>query len=86
MNVNYNNKDVNVEIIGGFKIEDLNKEYVLCSFDDNKDSDKEAVVICEIERENDIVTLRDIPQEETDMVLLFYKTVKSDLLGSDNNE
>jgi hypothetical protein len=75
----YNNKEIEIEVIGGFKIEELNKEYVLCVYDDNKDSDKVMMSIMEI---NDGV-LVSIPDEEKEIVLDFYQSFKESIIGGE---
>ena len=56
-----NGKEVEVTILGGFEIEELGKRYIMCSYDDNKDSDKELVLIYEIDEDNNLVS---IPSDE----------------------
>lgn len=68
-----NGKEVEVTILGGFEIEELGKRYIMCSYDDNKDSDKELVLIYEIEEDNNLVS---IPSDEKEMVLDFYNALK----------
>ncbi len=63
-----------VEILGGFEIEELKKSYVLCSYDE------EAIVIMEIEKNGDEINLVSIPDEEKEMVLLFYQSLKKQML------
>ena len=45
----------------------------MCSYDDNKDSDKELVLIYEIDEDNNLVS---IPSDEKEMVLDFYNALK----------
>ena len=68
-----NGKEVEVTILGGFEIEELGKRYIMCSYDDNKDSDKELVLIYEIDEDNNLVS---IPSDEKEMVLDFYNDLK----------
>lgn len=68
-----NGKEVEVTILGGFGIEELGKRYIMCSYDDNKDSDKELVLIYEIDEDNNLVS---IPSDEKEMVLDFYNALK----------
>lgn len=74
-------KEVSVELIGGFRVEDLDKEYALCTYDDDMNSDKVMVIIMEVNRdEYGAVTLVSIPEEEKEIVLECYKAFKNDLL------
>ena len=68
-----NGKEVEVTILGGFEIEELGKRYIMCSYDDNKDSDKELVLIYEIDEDNNLVS---IPSDEKEIVLDFYNALK----------
>ena len=68
-----NGKEVEVTILGGFEIEELGKRYIMCSYDDNKDSDKELVLIYEIDEDNNLVS---IPSDEKERVLDFYNALK----------
>ncbi len=68
-----NGKEVEVTILGGFEIEELSKRYIMCSYDDNIDSDKELVLIYEIDEDNNLVS---IPSDEKEMVLDFYNALK----------
>ena len=75
----YNNKEIDVEVIGGFRIDELQKEYVLCVYDDNKESDKVMMSIMEKDGE-DLVS---IPDEEKEIVLDFYQSFKESILGGE---
>lgn len=68
-----NGKEVEVTILGGFEIEELGKRYIMCSYDDNIDSDKELVLIYEIDEDNNLVS---IPSDEKEIVLDFYNALK----------
>lgn len=76
-----NGKEVSVEVIGGFRVEDLDKEYALCTYDDDANSDKVMMVILELNvDEYGIKTLVSIPDEEKEIVLECYKAVKQNIL------
>lgn len=75
----YNNKEIDVEVIGGFRIDELQKEYVLCVYDDNKESDNVMMSIMEKDGE-DLVS---IPDEEKEIVLDFYQSFKESILGGE---
>lgn len=77
-------KEVSVEVIGGFRVEDLDKEYVLCTYDDNKDSDKVLMVILEVELDEfGNRNLISIAEEEKEIVLNCYNAIKQDILGGE---
>lgn len=73
------NKEIEVEVIGGFKIDELEKEYSICVYDDDKNSDKVMISIMEIEDGN----LVSIPEEEKEIVLTFYESFKESILGGE---
>lgn len=73
--------DEKVKVLGGFKIDSLNKEYALCSYE----NDENLIIICETQKdEYGNTILIDIPKEEEDFVLLTYKTLKQELLRDAN--
>lgn len=77
-------KEVNVEVIGGFRVEDLDKEYVLCTYDDDKESEKVLMVILEVELDEfGNRNLVSIPDEEKEIVLNCYNAIKQDILGGE---
>lgn len=77
-----NGKEVSVEVIGGFRVEDLDKEYALCTYDDDGNSDKVMMVILELNvDEYGFKTLVSIPDEEKEIVLECYKAVKENILN-----
>ena len=77
-------KEVSVDVIGGFRVEDLDKEYVLCTYDDNKDSDKVLMVILEVELDEfGNRNLISIAEEEKEIVLNCYNAIKQDILGGE---
>ena len=81
MKTEINGKDVYVSILGGFVIDELEKEYVLCSYDDDLDSDKVLVGILETSiNEFGEKILVSIPDDEKEIVLNFYKSFKANLL------
>lgn len=81
MKTQINGKDVYVSILGGFVIDELEKEYVLCSYDDDVNSDKVIVAILETNvNENGDKILVSIPDDEKEIVLNFYKSFKASLL------
>lgn len=75
----YNSKEIEVDVIGGFKIEELNKEYVLCVYDDDKNNDKVMMSIMEI-CDGELVS---IPNEEKEIVLGFYQSFKETIIGGE---
>lgn len=81
-----NGKEIDVDVIGGFEIEELGKKYVVCSYDDEPTSDEQLVMIFEIENIDGVENLVSIKSEEKELVLKFYNSYKQALLGGENNE
>ena len=76
----YNGNKVFVKVIVGFKIEPLEKEYLICSFDDDVNSDTVSMVILELQTIDGEKILVDIPDEDTKMVMTFYNELKEQAL------
>lgn len=79
-----NNKEIDVDVIGGFKIDELQKEYALCVYDDNKESDKVMISIMEVDTDEwGNQTLVSILDDEKEIVLSFYQSFKDSILGGE---
>lgn len=73
---NENGEEITISIVGNFKIEDLKKEYVIYSIvDDNPLNDKGAILIGELVRNNDELSVIGIDEEEQPIVLAFYNEI-----------
>lgn len=79
MKINCRGLNVDVEIIGGFKLN--NKEYAVCSYADSDDVYK--IVIVEVFRNGDKFETREIPDNEVELVLEKYKEIENQILGGD---
>ena len=74
-----------VDFLGGFRIDELEKEYALCSYDDGEDKDNVLVAILEIDHDyNGEEVLVSIPDEEKEIVLNFYNAFKNSILEGGN--
>lgn len=74
-----------IDIIGFFKVDELNKEYVMYSLmDNNPNNNKANVILGEVKRDGDNFTISNIPDDEVDTVVAFYSEI-SNQLGGDNN-
>lgn len=77
------NNDVTISLIGTFKIESLNKEYIIYSLvDDNKDNSEGEIILGEIIRESNDIKVLGINSEEKDLVVAFYNEI-SKQVGED---
>ena len=73
---NENGEEITISIVGNFKIEDLKKEYVIYSIvDDNEANTKGTILIGELVRNNDELSVIGIDEEEQPIVLAFYNEI-----------
>jgi len=82
MRINYDGIDIDVDIIGGFKIE--TNEYAVCSYVDSGNNYK--IVILQVVRNGDDIQVKNIPNDEMDLVLSKYKEIEKEMLEGDGNE
>ena len=76
MRIKYDNLGIDVEIIGGFRINE--KEYAVCLYDDSDKNSK--IVIVELIKENGDVHVKDIPEDEIDFVLSQYEKIEKAIM------
>lgn len=72
-----------VKILGSFKVEDIDKEYVICCYDEDASSDKVLIIIQELQEIDGEKKLVPIKEEEKEIVLATYEAVKETLLGGE---
>ncbi len=72
-------KDIRIEILTTFSIEDLKKNYVIYTLDDDGVSEDVTLLINEYVVENDQAKIVPIPKEETNMVLAVYNTLRENI-------
>ena len=78
--INDKNEIVNIQVILVFEIEELNKKYVVYTFDSNKDTVDIDIIISEFDQEkNEIAS---IDENEKEIVMEYYNSVKDNLLNS----
>ena len=77
--INEKNEIITIEILIGFKIEEIGKEYVAYTINDDNLSDTVTVLISEIDYDNDIPKIVPIKEDEKEMVLLFYNNLKKSM-------
>ena len=82
-----NGNQVNVSVIGMFRIPDLEKEYVMYSLmDDDVNNENAGVLLGEVVRDEDgNIQVLGILSEEKDVVVAYYNEI-ADQLGGDSNE
>lgn len=82
-----NGNQINVSVIGMFRIPDLEKEYVMYSLmDDDVNNENAGVLFGEVVRDEEgNIQVLGILSEEKDVVLAYYNEI-ADQLGGDSNE
>ena len=80
-----NGNNVTASVLGFFKIEELNKEFVMYSIvDDNVEEDDCVILLGEVVREDDNVQIRGIDENEKDLVIAYYNEIASQIGGSND--
>ena len=77
--INEKNEIITIEILIGFKIEEIGKEYVAYTINDDNLSNTVTVLISEIDYDNDIPKIVPIKEDEKEMFLLFYNNLKKSI-------
>lgn len=72
-----NDNDLTVELLLSFKLEELGKEYIVYTINDDNVSEDVTVLISEIAYENGIQKIVPIKEEEKEMVLAFYNDIRN---------
>ena len=81
-----NGNNVTASVLGFFKIEELNKEFVMYSIvDDNVEEDDCVILLGEVVREDDNVQILGIDENEKDLVVAYYNEIASQI-GRSNDE
>ena len=75
-------KLLNVSLLGSFKVEELNKEFVMYSFVNDDASDQYGKVLFgEIVRDDKGVNVLGVSEDEIDVVLSYYNNLFNRLEG-----
>ena len=80
--LNENGEEVKIDIIMQFKIEENNKEYVIFTVNDDGKSEDVYINIMGIEEVDGEYRLRLIPEEEKNLVLVFYDNLRDTISGN----
>ncbi len=79
------NNDVTISLIGTFKIETLDKEYIIYSIvDDNNLNENGEIILGEVIREGSDIKVLGIKKEEKELVVAYYNEI-SEQLGDEND-
>ena len=80
--LNENGEEIKIDIIMQFKIEENNKEYVVFTVNDDGKSEEVYINIAGIEEVDGEYRIRLIPEEEKNMVLVFYDNLRDTISGN----
>ena len=72
---------VKIDVIMAFKIEKYNKDYIVYTVNDDGKSEDVYMCIAGIQEINGKKHLRLIPEEEKNMVLVFYDNLRDNICG-----
>lgn len=70
---------LNIEILATFRIEEIKKQYVIYTLNDDGVSEDVTLLINEYVIENDQPKIVPIPKEETNLVLAVYNTLRENI-------
>ena len=75
MKINYEGKEIEVDIIGRFEIN--KKQYTVCSYDDDEN---QKIIIVETVNDEKGLHIKEIPDEEIETVTNYFNMIKEKLL------
>lgn len=78
--ISQNGENIRVKVAFQFTIDELNKEYIVYTVNDDGVGDV-LLMISEIKEINGEKVLGLIPKSEKELVLKFYENIKKELLG-----
>lgn len=83
--IDENGKEITISVIGFFRVDELEKEFIMYSLtDDDSSNDMGYVLLGEVVRYDGIVQILGIESEERDMVLAYYNEISNQIGGSEN--
>jgi len=80
--INENGDEIKVDVIMQFRIEEMNKEYIVYTINDNGKSETAYICIAGLEQKNGKYELKLIPEQEKNMVLVFYDNLRDTICGN----
>ena len=79
--INQNGEEIKIDVIMRFKIEEYNKEYIVYTVNDDGKSEDVYINIAGIMENSNRLQLRLIPEQEKNMVLIFYDNLRDSISG-----
>lgn len=77
--INEVGQSVKIEIIGRFRIAEVDREYIIYTLNDDNISDEVIVLIAQVKIENSKMKLLSIPDKERNMVVAFFNSIKNNI-------
>jgi Protein of unknown function (DUF1292). len=71
--------NIEIEILMGFKIEELDKEYIVYTVNDDESTPTVTILISQIIDDGDIPRIVSIPETEKELVVLLYNDLKASI-------
>jgi uncharacterized protein YrzB (UPF0473 family) len=74
--INEEGQEVKIDVIMRFRVEELNKEYIVYTVNDDGVSERVAICIAGLIDDNGHLSLRLIDESEKNLVLVFYDNLR----------
>ncbi len=79
---NEQGQNINISVIGSFRIPDLEKEFMMYSMvDENEDNSLGAVLLGEVIRDGDKMEVVGVRDDEKEMVVAYYNEISEQMGG-----
>ena len=79
---NEQGQNINISVIGSFRIPDVEKEFMMYSMvDENKDNSLGAVLLGEVIRDGDSMEVVGVRDDEKEMVVAYYNELSEQMGG-----
>lgn len=77
--INEMGQSVTIDIIGQFRIDEVDRQYVIYTLNDDGVSEELIILIAQVEMENGKMKLLSIPDKERNMVVAFFNNIKDNI-------
>ena len=79
--INEEGQEVKIDVIMRFKVEELGKEYIVYTVNDDGKSENVTICIAGLNDEDGHLSLRLIDESEKNLVLVFYDNLRDMICG-----
>lgn len=77
--INEMGQSVKIDIIGQFRIDEVDREYVIYTLNDDGTSEELIILIAQIVTEDEKIKIISIPDKERNMVVAFFNNIKDNI-------